>query len=57
MTHELKRIAAVLALALAAACGPAAEGIPSAQAVAPTMGVSYPSLSDGAVDGQVFEYY
>ena len=44
---------------LAAGCGPAADGIPSAQAQAqpPASTVFYPEISETAGDGQVYEYH
>jgi hypothetical protein len=42
---------------LTAGCGPAAEGISSAQAQPPVSTVFYPEISETAGDGQVYEYH
>jgi len=50
--------AALLALLVLTACGPAADSIPSAQAQQPVSNaVAYPEVAEGAGDGQVYEYH
>jgi hypothetical protein len=55
---KLARESTLLMIVLCiAACGPAVEGIPSAQAQPTVDTISYPSPAAGSSEGQVFEYY